>query len=450
MERVTAKLTKMSPMKMILIGYCGIILIGSLLLTLPVAARSMESTSFVDSFFTATSATCVTGLIRFDTYTHWSLFGQIVILSLIQIGGIGFMTVAIWLVSLTRMRIGLTTRVVMQNSIAAPSVGGMVRLTKFILIGTGIVEGTGAFLLCFHFCPRLGFLKGLWFSIFHSVSAFCNAGFDLMGIEQPYSSLTASAGNWYVNMIIMLLIIIGGLGFLVWKDLLTSRFRFSKMKLHTKIVICVTLVLIFGGTACIFLFEKNGTLFAGKSLSDQVLGSMFQSVTARTAGFNSLDIAKMTPSSQFLIISLMMIGGSPGSTAGGVKTTTFAVLLLSIVSTFRKRKHIEVYGRRFPEGATRMASCVFMSYMLLSLSVSMIISNIEGTDFMSALFESVSAMATVGLSMSLTPTVGLVSELLLAFLMIVGRVGSITFLLAFSSGKAAVPSKLPAENIQIG
>lgn len=437
-------------MKIILLGYCGIILIGSLLLTLPVAARSMESTNFLDAFFTATSATCVTGLVRFDTYTHWSLFGQIVILLMIQIGGIGFMTVAIWLASLTRMKIGLTTRFIMQSSIAAPQVGGMVRLTKFILIGTVIVEGCGAVLLCFHFCPDLGFLRGLWFSIFHSVSAFCNAGFDLMGYKAQFSSLTASAGNWYVNIIIMLLIIIGGLGFLVWKDVIASRFHFFKMKLHTKIVICMTLVLVFGGAVCIFLFELNGTVFDGKSLSDQAVGSLFQSVTARTAGFNSLDIAKMTPSSQFLIVCLMMIGGSPGSTAGGVKTTTFAVLLLSIAATFRKRKHTEVYGRRLPEGATRMASCVFMSYMFLSLSVSMIISNIEGTDFMSALFESVSAMGTVGLSMSLTPTLGIVSELLLAFLMIIGRVGSITFLLAFSSGKGVIPSKLPAENIQIG
>lgn len=437
-------------MKIILLGYCLIILMGSILLTLPVAARSMESTNFFDSFFTATSATCVTGLVRFDTYTHWSLFGQIVILVMIQIGGIGFMTVAIWLVSLTRMRIGLTTRFIMQNSIAAPSVGGMVRLTKFILLGALLIEGIGTVLLCFHFCPDLGFLRGLWFSVFHSVSAFCNAGFDLMGYQAQYSSLTSCEGNWYVNIIIMLLIIIGGLGFVVWKDLLATRFRFSKMRLHTKIVITMTIILIFGGAACIFLFELNGTVFDGKSISDHILGSLFQSVTSRTAGFNSIDIAKMTPSSQFLIVCLMMIGGSPGSTAGGVKTTTFAVLLLSIAATFRRRRHTEIYGRRFQDGTTRMASCVFMSYMLLSLGVTMIISNIEGLDFMSALFESVSAVGTVGLSMSVTPTLGLVSEMLLAFLMIVGRVGSITFLLAFSSGKGVVPSKLPAENVQIG
>lgn len=436
-------------MKIILFGYCFIILIGACLLTLPISTRTMEMTDFSDAFFTATSATCVTGLVRFDTYTHWSVFGQCVILAMIQIGGIGFMTVTIWLASLTRMKIGLTSRFIMQNSISAPQVGGIVRMTKFVLVGTATIEGVGALLLCFHFMPKLGFFKGLWYSVFHSISAFCNAGFDLMGYDEQYSSLTASAGNWYLNMIIMLLIIIGGLGFFVWKDLLASKFRFSRMKLHTKLVICMTLALIVLGGVGIFLFELNGTIFEGKSVSDRIVGSLFQSVTSRTAGFNTLDISVMTPSSQFLMICLMMIGGSPGSTAGGVKTTTFAVLLLSIVATFRQRKHTEVYGRRLAEGATRMASCVFMSYLFLSLTVSMIIANIEGVSFMSAMFESISAIATVGLSLSLTPTLGMISKLLLAFLMIVGRVGSITFLLAFSSGKA-VPSKLPAENIQIG
>lgn len=436
-------------MKIILFGYCFIIFIGSCLLTLPISARSMEMTDFSDAFFTATSATCVTGLVRFDTYTHWSVFGQCVILAMIQIGGIGFMTVTIWLATLTRMKIGLTTRFIMQNSISAPQVGGIVRMTKFVLLGTAIVEGTGAFLLCFHFCPKLGFIKGLWYSVFHSISAFCNAGFDLMGYQEQYSSLTASAGNWYLNLVIMLLIVIGGLGFFVWKDLIASKLHFSKMRLHTKLVICMTLALIIVGGVCIFLFELNGSVFEGKSVSDRIVGSLFQSVTSRTAGFNTLDIGAMTPSSQFLTVCLMMIGGSPGSTAGGVKTTTFAVLLLSIVATFRQRKHTEVYGRRLAEGATRMASCVFMTYLFLSLSVSMIISNIEGVSFMSALFESVSAVGTVGLSLSLTPELSMISKLLIAFLMLVGRVGSITFLLAFSSNKA-IPSKLPAENIQIG
>ena len=438
-------------MKIILFGYCVIILIGTLLLCLPAATKGQQATGISDAFFTAASATCVTGLIRFDTYTHWTLFGQIVILAMIQIGGIGFMTVTVWLASLTRLKIGMTSRVIMQNSISAPQVGGIVRMTRFILLGTLFVEGAGAVLMSFYFCPKLGFIKGVGFSVFHSISAFCNAGFDLMGYEQPFSSLTASVGNWYLNIIIMLLIIIGGLGFFVWKDMLNTRFHFSKMKLHTKLVICTTVVLIVSGAVLIGLFECNGTLFETMPVHERILGSLFQSVTVRTAGFNTMDLAAMTPSAQFLMVCLMLIGGSPGSTAGGIKTTTFAVLVLSIVSTFRQRKHTEVYGRRLEEGITRMASCVFMSYLFLALGASMIISNLEGIGFMEALFESASAVATVGLTMGLTPELGMISKLLIAFLMIFGRVGSITFLLAFSSGKGAlVPSKLPMEKIQIG
>lgn len=274
----------MSPTKMILLGYCLIIALGTVLLLLPFATRPSETTTVMDSFFTATSATCVTGLIRFDTYTHWTLFGQLIILMLIQIGGIGFMTVAISLVSLTKRKIGLASRVTMQESVGAPQVGGIVRMTKLILWGTLIFEGIGAFLLCFYFCPKLGFLQGLYFAVFHSISAFCNAGFDLMGVFAPTSSLITGADSWLLNIVIMLLIIIGGLGFFVWSDILHCKFRFSKYRLHTKIVISTSILLIVIGAGLIWLFEQGGTLFQGESGSYQVLASSFQSVTEGLRG----------------------------------------------------------------------------------------------------------------------------------------------------------------------
>lgn len=441
---------QMSPMKILLMGYCLIILSGSLLLSLPFASRTSEGTAFSDALFTATSATCVTGLIRFDTFQHWTLFGQIVILCLIQIGGIGFMTVAISLISLTKRKIGLSTRFLMQESIAAPQLSGIIRMTKFVLLGTAMIEGTGALLLTFHFCPKFGFIKGVYYSIFHSVSAFCNAGFDLMGTEEAYSSLTAFSGNWYLNLIIMSLIVIGGLGFFVWQDILSAKFSFSKMHLHTKLVLTVTACLIISGALFFFLLELGGAVFQDLPVNERILTSLFQSVTCRTAGFNTVDLAQTTESSQFLMLCLMMIGGSTGSTAGGIKTTTFAVLIMSVFTIFRKKKNIEGFGRRMEEGVTRTASCVFTLYLFLSLFSAMIIAKIEGITLLSSLFECVSAIGTVGLTLGITPDLSFISKILLILLMLFGRVGSITMLLAFSKDRRTISSKLPVEKIQIG
>lgn len=445
------KIKHMSAMKQIVLGYCTIILIGGTLLSLPISSRHGEFTSFMDAVYTATSATCVTGLIRFDTYTYWSTFGQLVILALIQIGGIGFMTIALSFITLTKHKIGFQSRMMMQESVAAPQVGGIVRMSKFILEGTIVVEGIGCLLLCFYFCPLLGFGKGLYFSIFHTISAFCNAGIDLMGYFDPYSSLIGVQSNWYVNSIIMLLIIIGGLGFFVWHDVVEHHFHFHKYRLHSKIVLSTSILLIVIGAVGIALFEYQGAAFAGQDASTIALSSLFQSVTTRTAGFNSVDLEVMNPSSHMLMTCLMLIGGSPGSTAGGIKTTTFIVLLLSIISTFRNRKDIEIYGRRLEDGILRKASCIFLSYMMLVLVVAMIIAKLENFPIMDALFESVSAIATVGLSLGISVKVGLVSEILLCLLMLIGRVGSITILLAFSTGaKWKTQSKLPVEKIQVG
>ncbi len=453
-RRVKAKKSvwhSMAPMKLIVSGYCLIILLGTLLLALPGATKGPGATSVTDCFFTATSATCVTGLIRFDTATHWTLFGQLVILSLIQIGGVGFMTIAIVILAFTKRKITLSQRSIMQNSISAPQIGGIVRMSKFIALGTLCIEGIGAVLLSFDFIPRFGWGKGIYYSVFHSVSAFCNAGFDLMGSETgEFSSLTGFAGNWYVNLVICLLIFIGGLGFFVWHDLKSKRFRFRKLNLQSKMVLCISVGLVFFGALAIFVLENNHTMLFGMPLQEKALAGLFQSVSARTAGFNTVDLAAMTDAGKMVMICLMLIGGSTGSTAGGIKTTTFWILCVSIFATFRRKKNIEAFGRRMDEGITRTASCVFMTYLLLVVSAAVVISAVEGLPMITALFETGSAMATVGLSFGVTPALGMFSKLLIAFLMICGRVGSITMLLAFSSEKKIISSSYPLEKIQVG
>ena len=278
------------------------------------------------------------------------------------------MTFCIYALTLAKKKIGIISRSIMQNSISSPHVGGIVKMTKFIILATFFIEALGAFFLSFIFCPKLGLVKGLWFSIFHSISAFCNAGFDLMGNFEPYSSLVSFQDNWYLNMIIMLLIIIGGLGFLVWKDIIDNRGHFSKMRLHTKIVITTTIILIFGGALFIYFCEQGNAT---------ILSSLFQSVTARTAGFNTVDLSKIRETTQLIIIILMFVGGSSGSTAGGIKTTTIAVMLVNIISMFKQKKGVEVFKRRISDEIVKMASCVLMAYLVLTLIVSLIICQLE-------------------------------------------------------------------------
>lgn len=444
-------LHRISPMKLLLGGYLAIILAGTLLLSLPGATRGPGSTPVSDCFFTATSATCVTGLVRYDTFTHWTLFGQLVILGLIQVGGMGFVTVAILALVFAKKKIGLNQRSLMQNSISAPQIGGIVRMTKFIALGTFGVELAGALLLSFSFIPRFGVAKGLYFSVFHSVSAFCNGGFDLMGgTTGEFSSLTGFGGDWYVGTIIMLLIFLGGLGFFVWHDVIEHKFRFRRFGLQSKMVLSVSLALVAAGAVILMILEWNGSVFQDMTLSERIHAGIFQSVSLRTAGFNTADLAGMTEGAQLIMICLMFIGGSTGSTAGGIKTTTFWILCISILATFRRKKNIEMFGRRMEEGITRTAACVFMTYLLLTIGASVIISAVEGLPLLTALFESVSAMATVGLTFGVTPGLGMVSKLLLAFLMLCGRVGSITMLLAFSSDKRVTNSRLPLEKVQVG
>ena len=442
---------KISPMKLILGGYCTVILLGTILLALPFATKGPDSTGITDCFFTATSATCVTGLIRFDTFTHWTLFGQLVILLLIQIGGVGFMTIAIMAMVLAHKKIGLSQRVIMQNSVSAPQLSGIVHMTKFIAFGTLIVEGIGALLLSFAFVPKFGVAKGIYFSIFHSVSAFCNGGFDLMGgTTGAFSSLTGYAGDWYVNIVIMLLIFVGGLGFFVWYDIGTKRGCFKHFNLQTKMVLSISFGLVFLGAMVLLVLEFNSSAMEGLTVGEKICAALFQSVSARTAGFNTIDLSVMSEAGKFVMICLMLIGGSTGSTAGGIKTTTFWVLCLSIFTTFFRKKNVEAFGRRMEESIIRTASCVFMTYLLAISVAAVLLSEVEGIPMITALFEAVSAMATVGLSFGVTPTVSMFSKLLLAFLMICGRVGSITMLLAFSSEKRYTSSRLPLDKVQVG
>lgn len=441
---------KWTTTKIIAAGYLVVIALGTLLLMLPFSNREGTATTFMDAWFTATSATCVTGLVTNDTYTFWSEFGQVVILILIQIGGIGFMTIAISVLTLTRKKIGLSERMLMQESVAAPQIGGIVRMSKFVLSGTLFFEGIGAVLLAFYFVPRLGLGKGIYYAVFHSISAFCNAGIDLMGYYSPSSSLITAGDSYLVSLTIAGLIIIGGIGFLVWEDLKKCKWKFRYYRLHTKMVIFATGVLIIGGTLLMFLFEWGQPSMEGKTLGQQILSAFFQAVTPRTAGFNTVDLNALTDSSQMLMVCLMFIGGSPGSTAGGIKTTTILVLMLTIWTELRKRKDLELFRRRVEGEAIRHACCLMMFYGLLSIGSSMAIATIENLGIKQTLFETVSALCTVGLSLGITSSLGMVSQVILILLMFIGRVGGITILIAFTNHISTIPSKLPVEKISVG
>ncbi len=440
---------RLNQVQYIALGFFFIILAGSLILTLPIASRSGEWTPFLDSMFTATSATCVTGLVVYDTFTHWNVFGQLVILLLIQIGGLGFITVGVGFSMAFRRRIGLWQRDLLKESINAMEIGGIVKLSRKIFIGTALCEGAGAILLATRFIPEFGFVKGIYYSIFHAISAFCNAGFDLMGRQQPYASFTAYATDPVINITIMLLIIVGGLGFVVWSDVVSKRFRWKNYCLHTKMVISVTLILIFGGALLLFLFEQGGTI-KGMSTGEQILTSLFGSVTARTAGFNTVDTGALQPESKLLTIVLMFIGGSPGSTAGGVKTTTIAVILIYVISNLRGENGCNVFHRRIGDEVIKKASMVFCLNLFLGLmSVTLILatSNLHMSD---VLFEVYSAISTVGMTTGITRDLNVVGRIVIIILMYCGRIGSMTFALSFVAKPETKGLSLPEEKITIG
>ena len=440
---------KMSHVQIIALGFFLIIMAGTLLLMLPAATKNGQGASFLDALFTATSASCVTGLVVQDTSTYWSGFGQAAILLMIQIGGLGFMTIATMFFMLLKRRVHLRGRELLTESINGNQVGGIMKLAKKILIGTFLIEGIGAMILMIRVVPLYG-KQGVWMSVFHSVSAFCNGGFDLMGEHTGvYSSLTAFADDWLVNSVIMFLIVIGGVGFVVWDDMLTHKWHLKRYHLHSKIVLYMTNVLIFGGALLFYFVERNAT-GAGMSAGNQILTSLFDSITARTAGFNTVDTAALSDAGKLITIALMFIGGSPGSTAGGVKTTTIMVLMLYSFSYMRKDRGTSVFGRSLEEDALRKASAVFFTNLMLALGVTIIISSIQSFPMLDLMFETFSAIGTVGMSTGLTRELHDISRVLIIFLMYCGRVGSLSFANALAGRRKTVPVKDAVEKITIG
>ncbi len=440
---------KLSYTQIIALGTFALILTGGILLSLPIASKSKEATPFINALFTATSATCVTGLVIYDTYTHWSVFGQLVILSLIQVGGIGFMTVITLFSMFLKRKIGLRERRLLMESANTMRIGGIVLLVKRILIGTFIFESLGAALLTVRFYPEMGIRQGLYNGIFHSVSAFCNAGFDLMGKYGSFSSLTRYSNDIIVNLTIMSLIVIGGIGFVVWEDIQKNLLSFKKYRVHTKIVLSTTALLIFSGAVIFFITERNGN-FSGMSLRESILASLFQSITPRTAGFNTISMTKLSEGGSLLTILLMIIGGSPGSTAGGIKTTTLVVLILGAISSSKGTSELSVFKRRLEDNALKRASSIAIIYICTTLLATMLICSTQSFSLKETLFEVYSAAGTVGLSMGITPNLNNLSKILIIILMYGGKVGSLSMALVLAERKEIVPISRPVEKIIIG
>ncbi len=442
-------LKHISATRLIALSFLIVILSGSILLCLPCSSKSGEWTGFTDAFFTATSATCVTGLVVFDTFSHWSLFGQLIILLMIQIGGIGLMTIIIMLFIFLKRKISLHERLLLMQSAGTVRISGMVKLVKRIVKGTLICEGVGALFLAVRFIPQMGLLTGSYYAVFHSVSAFCNAGFDLMGRFEHFSSLTAYEQDPVVNITIMLLIIVGGIGFLVWDEIVRYGVHFGKYSLHAKIVLSTTAFLVLSGTIGFFIFEYHGNL-EELSLSNKLLSSAFMSVTTRTAGFNTMDTATLSESGSLLSMILMFIGGSPGSTAGGIKTSTLAVVFFATVSMSKGRNEITLFKRSLRADMVKHAAVIIIIYLSGILFATMIICHVEPYSITDILFETISAAATVGLSRGLTPSLSTLSHMILAFLMFAGRIGGLSMMLVFGEQKQQPPLSRPTEPIIIG
>ena len=422
---------KIFPPQIIVFGFALLILFGALLLNLPFASRSGESIGFLNALFTSTSATCVTGLVVVDTYTHWTLFGQLVILCLIQIGGLGFMTVVTLLSFVVGRRITVRERLLMQESFNNGGIEGIVRLTKHVLVGTLVIEGIGAVILSTQFVQDFGFLGGVYKGIFHAVSAFCNAGIDLMGEIEPFTSLTPYVGNTLVNITIMGLIILGGLGFAVWEDVYHAK-NFRSLRVQTKLVLAITALLILSGFVLIFLFEHNNPATLGRlSIKDQLLASLFHSVTPRTAGFNTLDMVGLTDPTKVLTVLFMFIGGSPGSTAGGIKTVTAGILIFALLSVVKGERDVSIMKRRVPSPVVFRSIGILMIGLIIVFVGTLLLTVTQGGDFISLLLEETSAFGTVGLSAGITPHLTATSKVIVLLTMFLGRVGGMTMVVAF-------------------
>lgn len=431
------------------IGFAIIILVGTLLLMLPASNRDGQSIPFDSALFTATSATCVTGLIVYDTWTQFSMLGQAIILLLIQIGGLGFMTIAVLFAIILKKRIGLKERAYLKETVNSMQLAGVVRLSKRILIGTAIIELIGAALLSIRFIPQFGFGHGLWLSVFHAVSAFCNAGFDILGSTGAFSSLTGYVHDWLVCSTVMLLIIIGGIGFVVWDDLVEKKHHFAKYKLHTKVMLISTAVMIVGCAALLFFLERNNTM-KDFTFSERILASLFHSVSPRTAGFESISCGQLTDGSSLVTMFAMLIGAGPGSTAGGLKISTLVVLILAVISELRKSKDMEIFGRRLENNAVHRAAsslAIFLGMILVGCLVLVANQNLSLHD---ALFECISAVGTVGLTRGITTQTTLISRLVLVTLMYAGRIGSLSIAIAFVDRRTTPHLRKPVDKIIVG
>ena len=444
-EELIHRKRRLSSFQIIILGFAGVILLGALLLMLPISATGRTVTPFNEALFTATSAVCVTGLVVRDTGSYWSIFGQTVILALIQVGGLGVVTVAASFALLSGRKISLMQRSTMQDAISAPNVGGIVRLTRFILRGTFVMELLGVAAMLPVFCRDYGW-HGVWMAVFHSVSAFCNAGFDILGTETNlYPSLTGYAGSPIINITIMLLIVTGGIGFLTWDDVCVNKWHFRRYRMQSKVILVTTGLLIL--LPAIFFFLVDFSALPGEK---RLLASFFQSVTPRTAGFNTVNLSAMSGASQGLMILLMLVGGSPGSTAGGMKTTTLAVLLANAAATFRQRESAQFFGRRIDCSAVKTAATILTMYVTLFFCGAIFISVYENLPLSSCLYETASAVGTVGLTLGITPRLHIPSQAVLILLMYLGRVGGLTLIYAALSSKKVGNAKLPQEKITIG
>lgn len=441
---------KLHPTQIIVIGFAIVILVGAILLLLPIATKNGESAGIIDALFTSTSAVCVTGLVVRDTGTYWSSFGQVVILLLIQIGGLGFMTVGTLFAFAIRKKITFRERLIMQEALNQFKLSGIVRITKNILIVTFSIETIGALFLSIKFIPIYGVKDGILFSFFHSISAFCNAGFDIVG---NFKSLTPFVNDALINLVVILLIILGGLGFTVIMELLQKR-NFSKLSLHSKMVLKITFILILIGFIGIFVLEYSNPFTLGQyDFKDKILPSLFHGVTPRTAGFNTLDTGKLTTASVFLTIVLMFIGGSSGSTAGGVKTTTIGVTIMMIYAIIRGKEDTEAYGKKIPMEIIKKSVAIIGLAMGLIIIVTMILSITEvDHSFKEILFEAVSAFGTVGLSLGITSSLTNFGKIIISLTMFFGRVGPLTIFLALAYRRGNVKRlvRYPEEKVIVG
>ncbi|WP_303857068.1 TrkH family potassium uptake protein [Aminicella lysinilytica] len=441
---------KLMPVQILAVGFALIIFCGGIILSLPISCRNGADLSFIDGLFTSTSATCVTGLAVVDTYSQFNFFGQLVILILIQIGGLGFMGFATVFAFAARSKITIFQRTLLQESLGSSHIGGVVKTIRRMLVGTLVIEAMGAFLISLRFVPRVGLAEGIWYGIFHSISAFCNAGFDLMGKFEPGSSITLFADDPLIEITIMALIAVGGLGFIVWSDMADHKFSFHRLSLHSKIMLTFTAALILGGALIFYIVEGNYS-FRNMNTGERIMNSFFASVSPRTAGFNSVQYADMSTAGRFLTMMLMFIGAGPGSTGGGIKVTTFVTLMLSIYSNAKNYNDLSIFKRRLPADAQRKALSTIASYIFLVICCTflLLMLNPELTSE-SCFFESLSAMGTVGLTMGITSGLGTVSELCLMFLMYCGRLGSIAVAMAIVRKKVIPKISYPEEKITLG